>query len=233
MAQRSCMGVKYMLNGMLIMLGKRLIILLMTLAIAGCALVKPPRLATDNESVINSNIIDGKTTKAEVTALYQGGKEVGKENNGLQTFNYENLYATPFGTYQTHTRLIVLYKNDQVLKHHLLRYKNYVNNDFVLKGTKEQFDADIKDGVTRLQDIRNKYGNPWGVGYEKSHGDLFYVYSSDNVSGSHFAIGFIDSRLFTKMKVAVLTIVFTDNGVVQSHNFGSNESYLLGLISAE
>lgn len=203
-----------------------LLFLLIPVIFSGCALFKAPRIATDSENAINLNVADGKTTREQVENIYKRGIPVGEKNNNIQFYYYDNDYATPLGTYITHTKLILLYKNDRVFKHHLIRYNNEINTDFVLNSTKEKFDTEIRDGITTLKEIQSKYGAPSRMGYETKDNHLFYMYRSDSLNRHSLIIAGIDPRLFSKLKSSLLTITFSDQGVVESHVFGSTENYI-------
>ncbi|NDL61775.1 hypothetical protein [Acerihabitans arboris] len=197
---------------------KKLLLVMIPFIFSGCALFKAPPIATDSESTINQNITDGKTTKDEVVKLYRRGSSFGMPSQkNVEFVSYDRDYATPFGTFITHTKLILLYKNNIVMKHHLIRYKDRGKSDFLFNTTKDQLDSKISNGVTTLKDIQQRYGVPYNIGYTGDN-DLYYEYYTDNMSLFHFSINGVDSRDYEKIKKTTLSIYFSGNNVVTHHS---------------
>ena len=68
---------------------KRFIILLTAAALSGCAGVGNEKLRAESESTVSQKIVEGKTTKAEIRAMFGSPLKTSFTDGGLEIWNFE------------------------------------------------------------------------------------------------------------------------------------------------
>ena len=68
---------------------KKIAVVLVSVALAGCASVGNENLRAETESSVSQKIVEGKTTKSEVRAMFGSPLKTSFTDSGLEIWNYE------------------------------------------------------------------------------------------------------------------------------------------------
>lgn len=68
---------------------KKIAVVLLSVVIAGCASVGNENLRTETESSVSHKIVEGKTTKSEIRAMFGSPLKTSFTDSGLEIWNYE------------------------------------------------------------------------------------------------------------------------------------------------
>ena len=68
---------------------KKIAILLSALCLGGCASVGNEKLRAESESTVSQKIVQGKTTKSEVRAMFGSPMKTSFTDGGLEIWNFE------------------------------------------------------------------------------------------------------------------------------------------------
>ena len=68
---------------------KKIAILLFALCLGGCASVGNEKLRAESESTVSQKIVQGKTTKSEVRAMFGSPMKTSFTDGGLEIWNFE------------------------------------------------------------------------------------------------------------------------------------------------
>lgn len=63
--------------------------------LAGCTTTGNQRLESENQQSVAASLVEGKTTKADVTKLYGSANQVKFTESGLEIWTYDYAHATP------------------------------------------------------------------------------------------------------------------------------------------
>lgn len=156
----------------------KLLFLLITMGLSGCALVpERPPLAGDIAE-IERGIVDGQTTVFDLRSTYGEETITNNPSQGRATHIWYHTFS------RDTTMISVLEENDVVIKHAVHRFKAS-DYRFVTKLTESDLAAAIIPGQTTRQQIEQKYGKPNGNSYDDD-GNLIMEYIDIDISHSKY-----------------------------------------------
>lgn len=114
---------------------KRIAVLACTaLILSGCVTMGNERIKGQTQESVASNIVEGKTTKAEVVAAYGDAASVGFTDSGNEVWNYTYTRAVPTpqtfipivglftaGANTTTTGLVILFNREGIVSKYTMR----------------------------------------------------------------------------------------------------------------
>ncbi len=102
-----------------------------SLAVAGCASSGNEQIRSESQATVDQKLVKGKTTKAEVAAIFGSADETGFMENGSEVWRYRHVVATakavnfiPFinmfaaGADQQKKELVILFDKNGVVSNY-------------------------------------------------------------------------------------------------------------------